>query len=394
MKLTRKQEEGLSLAVARYYNHDPYTVISGYAGTGKSTLVKFIIAALDLDPADVTYVAYTGKAALVLKNKGCPNATTAHRLLYNSRPRKDGTFYHQIKRPLDHKYKLIVVDEVSMLPLEMWELLLSHHIHVIALGDPGQLAPVSGKDNNVLEHPDIFLDEVMRQAQDSEIIRLSMDIRDGKPLELFQGEDVMVIDQLSNSMMDWADQILVGKNKTRHTINNFMRKRLYGVEDRTPIEGDKIICLKNDWKHPNALGDVLVNGLTGRLSNIHLWDNVPFIGTKMIGTFLSDEYDESDYVPPDAYFYNKQMDYKIFAEGEATINKDNFRTMNYHNIQLSEFDYAYCITTHKAQGSEYNKVLVLEEYLKGSKEDHQRWLYTAVTRSSQKVVVVRDYRNG
>lgn len=137
MELTHKQEEGLKIAVSRYYNHDPYTVISGYAGSGKSTLVKFIISALNLYPEDVAYVAYTGKAALVLKEKDCPNPTTAHKLLYNSKPRPDGTFYHEIKRPLEAPYKLIVVDEVSMLPLEMWELLLSHHIHVVALGDPG-----------------------------------------------------------------------------------------------------------------------------------------------------------------------------------------------------------------------------------------------------------------
>lgn len=82
-------------------------------------------------------MAYTGKASMVLREKGCPNATTAHRLLYRSVPRKDGTFYHIPKRPLDKKYDLIVVDEVSMLPKELWDLLLSHYIHVIALGDPG-----------------------------------------------------------------------------------------------------------------------------------------------------------------------------------------------------------------------------------------------------------------
>lgn len=66
MKLTKKQEEGLKIAVARYKNREPWTCISGYAGTGKSTLVKFIIAALNVDPEDVCYIAFTGKAATVL----------------------------------------------------------------------------------------------------------------------------------------------------------------------------------------------------------------------------------------------------------------------------------------------------------------------------------------
>ena len=108
MILTVKQEEGLKIAVARYKANEPWTCIAGYAGTGKSTLVKFIVAALDIDPSDVCYIAYTGKASLVLKEKGCPNAMTAHRLLYQSYPRKDGTFYHKPKRPLEYNYKLIV----------------------------------------------------------------------------------------------------------------------------------------------------------------------------------------------------------------------------------------------------------------------------------------------
>ena len=90
LELTKRQEEGLKLAVARYHAREPWTCIAGYAGTGKSTLVKFIVAALDLYEDDVCYIAYTGKAAKVLKDKGCENAMTAHRLLYQSVPRNDG----------------------------------------------------------------------------------------------------------------------------------------------------------------------------------------------------------------------------------------------------------------------------------------------------------------
>jgi exodeoxyribonuclease-5 len=206
MILTKKQEEGLDIAVARYKRKESYTCIAGYAGTGKSTLVKFIVSALDIDPDLVCYVAFTGKAALVLKEKGCPNAMTAHKLLYQSYPRNDGTFWHKQKRPLDKAYKLIIVDEVSMLPKDMWELLLSHNIHVIALGDPGQLPPI-GDDNGVLANPHIFLDEIMRQAQESEIIRLTMDIREGKPLELYKGKEVQVIDKkdFEDGIYLWAD---------------------------------------------------------------------------------------------------------------------------------------------------------------------------------------------
>lgn len=137
MELTRAQEAGLRTAIKRYRNNEPYTVISGYAGSGKSTLIKFIIAALDVPPERVAYAAYTGKAAQVLRNKGNPDAMTTHRLLYKSVPKSDGSFMHIPKKDLYLEYDVIVIDEVSMLPKQMWELLLSHRIYVIACGDPG-----------------------------------------------------------------------------------------------------------------------------------------------------------------------------------------------------------------------------------------------------------------
>ena len=380
MILTAKQEEGLRIAVDRYNHHEPYTTIAGYAGTGKSTLVTFIIAALGLDLDNVAYVAYTGKASLILKEKGCPNATTAHKLLYDSFPRRDGTFYHKPKRPLERPYDLIVVDEISMLPKEMWELLLSHNIPVIALGDPGQLPPI-GDDNGVLVHPHVFLEDVMRQAQESEIIRLSMDIRAGKDLVLSHGNEVQVIDkkELVNGMYTWADQIIVGKNVTRHNINYEMRKMLFGVEDSYPVEGDRIICLRNDWNAVTETNDVLVNGLMGTIMHPKTETNF-WIGHDIRAGFKVDGGGE---------YADLMMDYKMFMEHEPSINKDNFRKVPKIG-HPHEFDYAYCITAHKSQGSEYPKVLVLEEFLKGN--EHTRWLYTAVTRASEKLVLVKDYR--
>ena len=90
--LTQKQEEGLKLAVQRFKQGEKYTVISGYAGSGKSTLIKFIIEALNVEPEAVAYVAFTGKAANVLAQKGCPNAITAHKLLYYAKPTPSGVY--------------------------------------------------------------------------------------------------------------------------------------------------------------------------------------------------------------------------------------------------------------------------------------------------------------
>lgn len=107
-------------------------------GTGKSSTVRVIISALGLAPWEVVYVTYTGKAAQVLVQKGCSNAKTLHKLLYRSSfNEKTGKYINSPRIRLEHNYKLIVVDEISMVPQNLWELLLSHHIPVIALGDPG-----------------------------------------------------------------------------------------------------------------------------------------------------------------------------------------------------------------------------------------------------------------
>jgi exodeoxyribonuclease-5 len=386
MILTNKQEEGLKIAVQRYKNKELYTVISGYAGTGKSTLVKFIISALNLYSHEVAYIAYTGKAALVLKEKGCPNATTAHQLLYKSYKNEFNEFIREERRPLEGNYKLIIVDEVSMIPKHMWDLLLSHKIHIIALGDPGQLPPVKGVDNGVLSKPHIFLEEIMRQAKESEIIRLSMGVREGKFLPYHDGPEVKVIDkkEIVSGMYLWADQILTGKNETRQYINQVIREHLYKYKDINPKVGDKIICLNNYWNSPNEVGDVIINGSIGKITKINesMVSRVypQLKNTKMIN-FMPDY--------SDIGFNNLLLDNQMLTTGKPIITEENF----YRFKKLPEprlFDYGYAITVHKAQGSEYDKVMVFEEQLKGT--DHARWLYTAVTRAKKKLVIVKDYK--
>ena len=395
MKLTLKQEEGLKIALDRYKHKEPYTCIAGFAGTGKSTLVRFIIDALEIDREYVTYAAYTGKAANVLKRKGNPNPKTTHRLLYDSFPRVDGTFYRKIKRPLDRPYKLIVIDEVSMLPEDMWELLLSHNIHVLALGDPGQLPPVKSVSNDVLDHPHVFLDEVLRQAQESDILRLSMEIRDGKPLSIFHGQDARIIswDEYRSNMgaLGWADQVICAKNATRIGLNKQMRYDLYGWEDPLPQPGDKIICLKNNWDCINPVGDNLVNGLTGRIDEITYKTRECFCYTpSMFATFIPDYVNEDNFEDIDMNSFREvRMDRQLFLQGEPFINNKNFSKVP-RQFKPNEFDYGYAVTCHKAQGSEFDKVLVFEEYMKGdTSEKHRRWLYTAVTRAAEKLVLVK-----
>lgn len=391
MILTLKQEQGLKLAVKRFKDNEPFTVISGYAGTGKSTLVRFIIDALNLEDWQVAYIAYTGKAAQVLRNKGCHNAMTAHRLLYKSHPDKNGNFIHI---PVDSLFplKLVVVDEISMLPLQMWELLLRHKVHVLALGDPGQLPPVKALSNGALERPNIFLDEIMRQAAESEIIQLTMEIREGNGLKLKRGKEVRVVDRdetLMRNFFNWPDQIICGKNDTRCWLNDQRRRDIWGDQYQDePIIGDKLICLRNDWEFINENMDALVNGLTGYLTRIDYNMENPWMDKTPWIDFQPD-YDNA------GIFKKIEIDYKLLMTHQPLVTRGPNGTWKEIPKQYHphEFDYGYAITCHKAQGSEFDNVVVLEEFLKAeSREDHIRWLYTAATRAAKKLIIVRNYR--
>lgn len=394
MQLTNKQELGLKLAIARYKAHESYTCIAGYAGTGKSTLIKFIINALEINPeTDVAYVAYTGKAATVLQTKGCPNATTAHKLLYEAKPRPNGTFYLKKRWPIP--YKVIIVDEISMLPKTMWDLLLSHHKYVIACGDPFQLPPVDPNENNhVLDKPHIFLDEIMRQAQDSEIIRLSMWVREGKPLGQFPvvKEQVQILRpyELIPEMYDWADQTLCASNKRRIEINNKVRERQ--GRGATPEIGDKIIGLTNHWDFTSTDGLwPLTNGCIGTITNYQIvpYNYPSFIYNKQL------QYMFTGMDIPNGRFESIPIDYDALITGTPAFdNKQAFRMNSFaRNSDALEapyyFAYAYAITVWKAQGSEWDKVLLIEEAHPFDTLEHQKYLYTGITRASEKLVVIR-----
>jgi exodeoxyribonuclease-5 len=396
MILTDKQAEGLKIAVERYKRHEPYTVISGYAGSGKSTLVTFIIAALGLDPENIAYCAFCGKAAEVLREKGNPNAKTAHKILYKAKQNKDGTYSFYPKEYLDDCPALVIVDEVSMLPKQMWNLLLSHGVHVIALGDPAQLPPINKKDDNhILDNPHIFLDEVMRQAKESDIIVTSMNIREGKVITPFRGNDTQIVrsQDLVTGMYNWADEILTATNKTRIAINNFVRAEK-GYPANNPVIGEKIICLKNNWDLVSQeKQDPLVNGSICTIDTMRL-ENRIYVNKKLHKRFKAEVLVTDLITSSGDMIYNVPIDYKALCTGTKTFTPQEEYMITYagkgsKNPPLPiEFNYGYAITTHRAQGSQWDKVLVIEESFPYDKEEHRRWLYTAVTRATKKLTLV------
>lgn len=395
MVLTDQQLTGLTIALQRYKAGEKYTVISGYAGSGKSTLVKFLVAALlnagsGLTIEDVAYASFTGKAASVLQKKGNKNAMTLHKLLYYTHPLPNGKFVHSPKTELE--YRIIVVDECSMVPQDMVALLFSHNAYLIFCGDPGQLPPIDKTNaNHLLDKPHIFLSDIMRQSLESDIIQLSLKIRNGERIDNFKGKDAMVLpsSELNTGMLTWADIILCSTNKTRIALNSQVRE-LLGYEK--PLEkNEKLICLKNYWSEISESGNALINGTIGYCTDFY---EQTFYPPRTLGippipiiscNFLSENLDKFNEL-------NMDKNYIIMGEGSLTpqqIYKLSRNKMTKHMVPY-EFTYGYSITGHRAQGSEWDKVLVIEERFPFDKEEHKKWLYTCCTRGSEKVVIIKE----
>ena len=378
------------------------------AGAGKSTLIKFIIAAMNINPDAVRYVAYTGKAANVLKNKGCPGATTAHKLLYKARLMPNGKYKFSPRSKMDlieEGIEVVVVDEVSMLPKKIWDLLCSHSFYILACGDPEQLPPIAenkGEDpnNHILDHPHVFLDEIMRQAQESEIIRLSMHVREGKSLETFPvlNEQVMIFNRydLTDSMLLWADQVLCATTKNRVDLNNRIR-RAKGFMD-LPQVGDKIINLHNEWEFLSSHGNPLTNGVIGEIvpdSMCEGFIEYPEIiktgkfSTKLfkVPTLLVDIYGDED----GEKFQGITLDYNELLTGTPSFNgEQEYRALKRELFVPFHMNYGYAITVWKAQGSEWDKVLLIQEkYWPNDPDARRKFLYTGITRAINKLVVIK-----
>lgn len=234
----------------------------------------------------------------------------------------------------------------------------------------------------------------MRQEAESEIISLTMDIRNGKPLQHYQGKEVQILnkEELTTGMLLWADQIICSTNSTRINLNNQMRELLGRSGD--PQDGDKVICLKNNWDVYSINDNPLVNGTIGYLQDsFSTFINLP---SKITGdgkpkkldilnsVFISDTED---------YYGNLDMDKQLILTGEPGLDwKTSYKmgkSIFFKDKIPNQFTYGYVITCHKSQGSEWDNVLVIEEKFPFDKEEHKRWLYTAATRAAKKLVIIR-----
>ncbi len=366
MDLTDMQKDAIKKAEAWYKSRtEQVFTIAGYAGTGKTTIITELVKQLGI--SIVCFATFTGKASLVLTRKRCPS-TTIHQLIYTVRRDNKGNLFFVKKDFLDTPAELIVIDEVSMVSLDVMEDLLSFGVPIILIGDPEQIPPVGEGRHIYLSDPDVFLTEIHRQAEDNLIIKLSMDIRTGDRLRSFSSPQLNIVKRRDvdiKTMLKYA-QVICGKNNTRNQLNAKMREYLGFESMDIPEVGDKLVCLKNNWG-TCLNGEPLINGMVGFIDEIQP-SRPGFYHLNFKPDYLDDCY---------------QMlftDAPTFGNG-AIPQKNVSREVNY-------FTYGYAITCHKAQGSEYDSVVLLNEPIGDTSEDRRRWLYTGVTRAQNKLLIL------
>lgn len=337
----------------------------GFAGTGKTTLALEIADIVKGDADKVKFAAFTGKAALVMRQKGCKGASTIHSMIYMIDEDGGSTPKFILNEEADIKdAKLVIIDECSMVGAELAHDLLSFGVKVLVLGDPAQLPPVQDAGFFTNAEPDFMLTEVHRQARDNPIVHMSMEVREGRRLEFgdFGACKVIPRGSLDPSAALAADMILVGKNVTRHVCNRRHRE-LAKISSPMPTAGERVVCLKNDRsKH-------LFNG------GIWTVEKIRKSNSAAIRMVLA---------PDDAGDVRRTADVKVhpyFFEGrEGELQWEDIR-------DFQQFTFGYALTVHKSQGSQWDNIVLFDESAT-FRDDARRWLYTGITRAAKTLTVV------
>lgn len=377
MKFTAQQETAYD-KIGEWLRHgtEPIFTLAGFAGTGKTTLINAITETL---PSSAYFCAFTGKAALAMRDKGIANATTIHSLIYKLvKPTEKLAMLDQLKMEItagaqgqdlanikesiealerdlskpefilnmdaeSYGAPLLVVDEYSMLTKRLVDDLCKFGKKILFVGDPGQLDPVEDKENEggggCPLNPDFFLTDVVRQALDSPILRAATAVREHGYLKGITNtpEFAFSSKRAQKEQLAVADQVLCGTNATRKAINAMFATGLN--------VGDKVVCLKNN--HQKAI----FNGMIAEVSKLR-YKGEPIISVRV----RDQEIDELSIWG--GIFHGEKMTYYIREAFDL-------------------FDHGYAITCHKAQGSEWDKVLIVNDW----RASDRKWLYTAITRA-------------
>lgn len=375
MKFSPQQDEALK-AVSRWLKdgRTPVFRLFGYAGTGKTTLARYFAEHVD---GEVLFAAFTGKAAQVLRARGAKNARTIHSLIYRPKGEEEVSDEETGKTTVSPLFSLnrqsplaqaalIIIDECSMVDEALGKDLMSFGTPILVLGDPGQLPPISGGGFFTEHEPDILLTEIHRQARDNPIIDLAMQVREGR--EIMHGDygtaQVIGKNEVDRDMVLEADQVLVGINRTRRRYNQRLRE-LKGFDQTYPQAGDKLVCLRND----PAKG--LLNG--------SLWQVMTSSKETVkpgINLLVRPEDDDMD---------RGSAKIKLL---KSAFDDPDLEVPWQTKKRYDDFDYGYALTVHKAQGSQWNSVVLFDESF-AFRDSRERWLYTAITRAAERLVIVR-----
>ena len=375
MKFSPQQDEALK-AVSRWLKdgRTPVFRLFGYAGTGKTTLARYFAEHVD---GEVLFAAFTGKAAQVLRARGAKNARTIHSLIYRPKGEEEVSDEETGKTTVSPLFSLnrqsplaqaalIIIDECSMVDEALGRDLMSFGTPILVLGDPGQLPPISGGGFFTEHEPDILLTEIHRQARDNPIIDLAMQVREGR--EIMHGDygtaQVIGKNDVDRDMVLEADQVLVGINRTRRRYNQRLRE-LKGFDQTYPQAGDKLVCLRND----PAKG--LLNGSLWQVMTSSKETVKPGINLLVR--------------PEDDDMERGSAKIKLL---KSAFDDPDLEVPWQTKKRYDDFDYGYALTVHKAQGSQWNSVVLFDESF-AFRDSRERWLYTAITRAAERLVIVR-----
>jgi ATP-dependent exoDNAse (exonuclease V) alpha subunit len=389
VKYTMSPDQARALTeIGRWYRSksSQYLTLGGYAGTGKTTLIAYLRQALQDNFGDtsVAFAAYTGKAAQVLRHrlrtakalKKSDHLSTIHSLIYDAHVDQSGQTHWELKDELD--CDLIIVDEASMVDETIWQDLLSFDIPILAVGDHGQLPPINSSFN-LMADPVVRLEQIWRQEAASPIITVATMARQSGRIPVgVYGDEVVKLDRgnsetgqrVEELLEGWNDDLLVlcGYNHTRVKLNAAIRA-LKGFETPDPSPGDRVVCLRNNRAHK------IYNGLVGTITQIEPADNDP----------------DKQWYEAMIRFDNEHLDYSgpVLRAQFGAKEKVTDMPKKQGKRQGDLFDFGYCLTVHKAQGSQAPAVLLFEErFPKMSESDWRRWLYTAVTRAEERLTIV------
>lgn len=325
--------------------------MGGFAGTGKTTVIKTLTNRLKY----FAVCAFTGKAAQVLRRKGVM-ASTIHSLIYKPIEEPDGGVHFELKDSLEVEFDGVIVDEASMVSEPLHNDLKSFGVPLIYVGDHGQLPPVGSGSFNLMSNPGITLERIHRNA--GEIARFAEHLRYGREAADWperQGQVcVMTNDEFQSSdVIGPEDQIICAYNRTRVMFNHAVRDHLGRANDMLPQVGDRIMCLQNN----RDFG--LFNGMQGTVAEID--------HKKRRLTFASGD-------------LSVRVPYVAEAFGAE-------RTPDRRPGSIP-FDWCYCVTAHKAQGDEWDHVIVIEQ--RCQHWEHNRWAYTSASRAKNRLTWVLE----